>query len=321
MLPVSQLKYIIRGSSQMKESKSYPTSASEYKLLEEIGNGASATVYRATCLPFQEIVAVKCVDLDRGDIDLDCIALEARTMRLIDHPNLVTAHCSFVVEHYLWVVMPFMTEGSCLHIMQTAYPGGFKESAIAAILKEVLKALQYLHEQGHIHRDVKAGNILVDSGGVVKLCDFGATAWVFDKGDRQRSRYTFVGTPCWMAPDVLTQGKGYNFKADIWSLGITALELAHGHAPFSKDPPNKVFLMKIQSVSPQLNKDKKFSKSFKEITTMCLQKDPTKRPTAEKLLKNSFFKNAKFLNSLSFNLLHGHPPLWERVKTLKGDTK
>ncbi|THG04963.1 hypothetical protein TEA_010150 [Camellia sinensis var. sinensis] len=118
--------------------------------------------------------------------------------------------------------------GSCLHLMKIAYPDGFEEFAIGSILKETLKALEYLHEHGHIHRDVK-------------LADFGVSACMFDKGDRQRSRNTFVGTPCW---------------ADIWSFGITALELAHGHAPFSKYPP-----MKNAPPGLDYDRDKKFSKS------------------------------------------------------------
>lgn len=146
-------------------------------------------------------------------------------MSLIDHPNVIKAYCSFVVTQCLWVVMPFMAEGSCLHIMKIAYPDGFEEPVICSVLKEALKALDYLHKHGHIHRDVKvkdpyqhnysvnvedlaeiadlryvvlqAGNILLDSTGVVKLGDFGVSACMFDKGNRQRSRNTFVGTPCW----------------------------------------------------------------------------------------------------------------------------
>ncbi|KAM6557775.1 hypothetical protein CsatB_004794 [Cannabis sativa] len=300
-------------------SKNFSAKREDYQLLEEVGYGASATVFRAIYIPLNEVVAVKCLDLDRCNSNLDDIRREAQTMSLIDHPNVVTAFCSFVVDRNLWVVMPFMAEGSCLHLMKIAYPDGFEEAAIGSILKETLKALDYLHRQGHIHRDVKAGNILLDTNGIVKLADFGVSACMFDAGDRQRSRNTFVGTPCWMAPEVLQPGNGYNFKADIWSLGITALELAHGHAPFSKYPPMKVLLMTIQNAPPGLDydRDKKFSKSFKEMVAMCLVKDQTKRPTAEKLLKHSFFKHAKPPELSVKKLFADLPPLWNRVKALQ----
>ncbi|XP_021757743.1 serine/threonine-protein kinase 10-like isoform X1 [Chenopodium quinoa] len=299
--------------------RSYSVNSNDYKLLEEIGFGASATVFRAIYLPYNEVVAIKCLDLDRCNSNLDDIRREAQMMSLIDHPNVVRAFCSFVVDRNLWVVMPFMAEGSCLHLMKTAYPDGFEEPVICSILKETLKALEYLHQHGHIHRDVKAGNILLDTNGLVKLADFGVSACMFDSGDRQRSRNTFVGTPCWMAPEVLQPGSGYNFKADIWSFGITALELAHGHAPFSKYPPMKVLLMTIQNAPPGLDydRDKKFSKSFKEMVAMCLVKDQAKRPTAEKLLKHSFFKHAKPPELSVKKLLADLPPLWDRVKALQ----
>ncbi|XP_009588542.1 uncharacterized protein [Nicotiana tomentosiformis] len=299
--------------------RNYSANPNDYKLLEEVGYGASATVYRAIYLPFNEVIAVKCLDLDRCNSNLDDIRREAQTMSLIDHPNVIKSFCSFVVDSYLWVVMPFMAEGSCLHLMKIAYPDGFEESAICSMLKETLKALEYLHRHGHIHRDVKAGNILLDTNGIVKLGDFGVSACMFDSGDRQRSRNTFVGTPCWMAPEVLQPGTGYDFKADIWSLGITALELAHGHAPFSKYPPMKVLLMTIQNAPPGLDydRDKKFSKSFKEMVAMCLVKDQNKRPTAEKLLKHSFFKNAKPPELSVKKLFADLPPLWHRVKALQ----
>ncbi|KAL1556403.1 non-specific serine/threonine protein kinase [Salvia divinorum] len=299
--------------------KTYSANPNDYRLLEEVGYGASATVYRAIYLPYNEVVAVKCLDLDRCHSNLDDIRREAQTMSLIDHINVIKSFCSFVVDRNLWVVMPFMAEGSCLHLMKIAYQEGFEESAIGSILKETLKALEYLHHHGHIHRDVKAGNILMDSDGAVKLADFGVSACMFDRGDRQRSRNTFVGTPCWMAPEVLQPGTGYDFKADIWSFGITALELAHGHAPFSKYPPMKVLLMTIQNAPPGLDydRDKRFSKSFKEMVAMCLVKDQTKRPTAEKLFKHSFFKNAKPPELIVKKLFVDLPPLWKRVKDLQ----
>uniref|UniRef100_A0A0D9VNL9 Protein kinase domain-containing protein n=1 Tax=Leersia perrieri TaxID=77586 RepID=A0A0D9VNL9_9ORYZ len=315
----SSLPAAAAGAGAAAAVPAFTASPGDYRLLEEVGYGANAVVYRAVFLPSNRIVAVKCLDLDRVNSNLDDVRKEAQTMSLIDHPNVIRGYCSFVVDHNLWVIMPFMAEGSCLHLMKVAYPDGFEEPVICSILKETLKALDYLHQQGHIHRDVKAGNILMDSPGIVKLGDFGVSACMFDRGDRQRSRNTFVGTPCWMAPEVLQPGAGYNFKADIWSFGITALELAHGHAPFSKYPPMKVLLMTLQNAPPGLDydRDKRFSKSFKEMVAMCLVKDQTKRPTAEKLLKHSFFKNAKPPELTVKSILTDLPPLWDRVKALQ----
>ncbi|OWM71537.1 hypothetical protein CDL15_Pgr005724 [Punica granatum] len=299
--------------------KKFPLYGKDYKLYEEVGEGVSATVYRALCIPLNKIVAIKVLDLEKCNNDLDGIRREVQTMCLINHPNLLQAHCSFTSGHNLWVVMPYMAGGSCLHIMKSAYPEGFEEPVIATLLREVLKALVYLHAQGHIHRDVKAGNILIDSNGAVKLADFGVSACMFDTGDRQRSRNTFVGTPCWMAPEVMQQLHGYDFKADIWSFGITALELAHGHAPFSKYPPMKVLLMTLQNAPPGLDyeRDKRFSKAFKDLVAACLVKDPKKRPTSEKLLKHAFFKHARSTDYLSRTILEGLAPLGERFSRLK----
>ncbi|CAA0833747.1 Protein kinase superfamily protein [Striga hermonthica] len=299
--------------------KKFPLNSKDYELYEEVGEGVSATVYRAHCVPLNEIVAIKVLDLEKCNNDLDNIRREVQTMILIDHPNLLRAHCSFTAGHNLWVVMPYMAGGSCLHIMKSAYPEGFEEPVIATLLREVLKALVYLHHHGHIHRDVKAGNILLDCDGSVKLADFGVAACMYDTGDRQRSRNTFVGTPCWMAPEVMQQLHGYDFKADIWSFGITALELAHGHAPFSKYPPMKVLLMTLQNAPPGLDyeRDKRFSKSFKEMVAACLVKDPKKRPSSEKLLKHAFFKHARSNEYLDRTILNGLNPLGERFRVLK----
>ncbi|KAI3500871.1 hypothetical protein L1887_36698 [Cichorium endivia] len=299
--------------------KKFPLDAKDYKLYEEIGEGVSASVYRALCIPLNETVAIKVLDLEKCNNDLDGIRREVQTMSLIEHPNLLRAYCSFTTGQSLWVVTPYMAAGSCLHIMKSSYQEGFEEPVIATLLREVLKALVYLHNHGHIHRDVKAGNILVDFNGSIKLADFGVSACMFDTGDRQRSRNTFVGTPCWMAPEVMQQLHGYDFKADIWSFGITALELAHGHAPFSKYPPMKVLLMTLQNAPPGLDyeRDKKFSKSFKDLVAACLVKDPKKRPSSEKLLKHPFFKNARTTEYLENTILNGLSQLGDRFRMLK----
>ncbi|XP_007024814.2 PREDICTED: serine/threonine-protein kinase BLUS1 isoform X1 [Theobroma cacao] len=301
------------------EKKKYPIGPEYYTLHEEVGQGVSASVHRAVCIPFNEIVAIKILDFERDNCDLNNISREAQTMILVDHPNVLKSHCSFVSDHNLWVVMPYMAGGSCLHILKAAYPDGFEEVVIATVLREVLKGLEYLHHHGHIHRDVKAGNILIDSRGAIKLGDFGVSACIFDSGDRQRMRNTFVGTPCWMAPEVMEQLHGYDFKADIWSFGITALELAHGHAPFSKYPPMKVLLMTLQNAPPGLDyeRDRKFSKSFKQMIASCLVKDPLKRPSAKKLLKHSFFKQARSNDYIARTLLDGLPALGDRIQALK----
>ncbi|KAJ0785326.1 putative protein kinase STE-STE20-Fray family [Helianthus annuus] len=301
------------------EKKKYPVGAEHYVLYEEVGQGVSASVFRAMCIPNNEIVAIKILDFERGNSDLNNISREAQTMILVDHPNVLKSHCSFVNDHNLWVVMPFMPGGSCLHILKSAHPDGFEEVVIATILREVLKALEYLHDHGLIHRDVKAGNILISENGAIKLGDLGVSACLFDSGDRQRTRNTFVGTPCWMAPEVMEQLHGYDFKADIWSFGITALELAHGHAPFSKYPPMKVLLMTLQNAPPGLDyeRDKKFSKSFKQMIASCLVKDPSKRPSAKKLLKHSFFRQAKSNEFIARKLLEGLPAIGDRLQALK----
>ncbi|XAR50436.1 Non-specific serine/threonine protein kinase [Bertholletia excelsa] len=301
------------------EKRKYPIGPEHYTLYEEVGQGVSASVHRALCVPFNEVVAIKILDFERDNCDLNNISREAQTMTLVDHPNVLKSHCSFVCDHNLWVVMPYMSGGSCLHILKAAHPDGFEEVVIATILREVLKGLEYLHHHGHIHRDVKAGNILIDSRGGIKLGDFGVSACMFDSGDRQRTRNTFVGTPCWMAPEVMEQLHGYDFKADIWSFGITALELAHGHAPFSKYPPMKVLLMTLQNAPPGLDyeRDKKFSKSFKQMIASCLVKDPSKRPSAKRLIKHSFFKQARSSDYISRTLLEGLPDLGDRIKALK----
>ncbi|EOA34992.1 hypothetical protein CARUB_v10020084mg [Capsella rubella] len=307
------------AGSSSSSSKRFPLYAKDYELFEEVGEGVSATVYRARCIALNEIVAVKILDLEKCRNDLETIRKEVHIMNLIDHPNLLRAHCSFIDSSSLWIVMPYMSGGSCFHLMKSVFPDGLEQPIIATLLREVLKALVYLHRQGHIHRDVKAGNILIHSRGVVKLGDFGVSACMFESGERMRPRNTFVGTPCWMAPEVMQQVDGYDFKADIWSFGITALELAHGHAPFSKYPPMKVLLMTLQNAPPRLDyeRDKKFSKSFRELIAACLVKDPKKRPTSAKLLKHPFFKHARSTDYLSRKILHGLSPLGERFQNLK----
>ncbi|KAG0058660.1 hypothetical protein BGZ89_001076 [Linnemannia elongata] len=287
----------------------------DYDIRLPIGYGSSAVVYNAYYKPLNRRVAIKVIDLDMFERNqIDELRRETQVMALCKHPNVLRVNGAFVTDSKLYIVTPYLSAGSCLDIMKTAYPEGFDEISIATILKQALQGLDYLHKNGHIHRDVKAGNLLVDDDGSVLLGDFGVSSSLMENGDRRGQRKTFVGTPCWMAPEVMEQA-GYDYKADIWSFGITAIELATGHAPFAKYPPIKVLMLTLSNDPPTLDREStkhRYSKLLKEMIDCCLQKDASRRPSAEKLLNHSFFKQAKKKSHLVTGLLHNLPPLEQR---------
>lgn len=293
----------------------YSSNPEDFELLEPIGFGSSATVYLSLYKPKDVKVAVKVIDMDSFERNqIDELRRETQVMSLCQHPNLLQVYCSYVVDSKLHIVMPYLAAGSCLEILKYSHPEGLEEIYIASILKQALLGLDYLHKNGHIHRDIKAGNLLVDEHGSVLLADFGVSSSLNDYGERNKLRKTFVGTPCWMAPEVMEQA-GYDHKADIWSFGITALELATGQAPLAKFPPIKVLMLTLSKEPPTLEREHtkyKYSKSFKEMIDMCLSKDPSKRPSAEKLLQHSFFKHVKKVTGITA-LIKDLPPIEKRV--------
>lgn len=295
----------------------FPLDFSQYELQQLIGRGATSEVFVAKCKSNGVQLAMKVIDLESCPIEIEHLRREVAFWSRSQHSNVVNYFGSFVNGSVLYIMMEYMSGGSVYEIMRFAYPRGFQdESQIAIILREVLKALAYFHENKQIHRDIKAGNVLMNDQGEIKIGDFGISADMLEQGQRKRARYTVIGTPCYMAPEVLNATHGYSEKADIWSLGITAIELALGSAPYSNLYPVEVIVRITNNPPPSLPDDGHFSSAFKDFVKCCLHKDPTKRSTAHELLNHKFVKTSKSTSELARSLLTNLPPLFERFEVI-----
>lgn len=293
----------------------FPHDIHKYKLQKLIGKGSTSEVYDAICLTNDKEISIKKIDLELTPLEIEVLRQEVAFWSSSQHPNIVGYYGSFVSGSILYIIMEIQKAGSIYDIMKFGYPNGFKsEEVIATILHEVLLSLQYIHESGQVHRDIKPGNVLVGSDGSIKLGDFGVAASILEQG-RKRARYTIIGTPCYMAPEVLAEVVGYTEKADIWSLGITAIEIATGSAPYSNLPYLEIIKRIINDPPPELPPGQ-FSQEFQDVVKQCLNHDNNKRPSAAQLLKHPFFAQAKDKQFIISEIISKIPSLADRFSMM-----
>eukprot|EP00041_Stephanoeca_diplocostata_P012799 m.215350 g.215350 ORF g.215350 m.215350 type:complete len:731 (-) comp19094_c0_seq1:169-2361(-) len=260
-----------------------------FEIISQIGSGSYGSVHKALIKRTGKLAAVKKINMEDGEEYAD-IENEISMLETCDHENVVAYYGSFRKDNVMWICMEFCGGGSVSDIyngLQTH----LSEPEICAVMYFSLKGLQYLHKEHKIHRDIKGGNILLTEKGEVKLADLGVSAQLNSTIAKKKS---FIGTPYWIAPEIIAVEMklgpdGYTTRCDIWSLGITAIELAERAPPMFDLHPMRALYLIPKNPPPKLN-DKKWSKDFKEWLKNCLIKNPTKRPDCDDLLKFSWFK-------------------------------
>ncbi|TCD69516.1 signal transducing kinase of the PAK [Steccherinum ochraceum] len=261
-----------------------------YRNLVKIGAGASGGVYTAYQVGTNLSVAIKQMDLEKQP-KKDLIINEILVMRASRHPNIVNYIDSFLYKNELWVVMEYMEGGSLTDVVTANL---MSEGQIAAVSRETALGLEHLHKHGVIHRDIKSDNVLLSMNGDVKLTDFGFCAQISDGAKRT----TMVGTPYWMAPEVVTR-KEYGPKVDIWSLGIMAIEMIEGEPPYLNQNPLKALYLIATNGTPTIANPESLSSTFRDYLAKTLEVDVEKRPNASELLQHPFFKLCEPLRTLA----------------------
>uniref|UniRef100_A0A914LTH2 non-specific serine/threonine protein kinase n=1 Tax=Meloidogyne incognita TaxID=6306 RepID=A0A914LTH2_MELIC len=262
----------------------------KYQLIDKIGVGATGNVWTARCKFTGEVVAVKRMAF-KSQPKKEMLLTEIKVMQQYKHKNLVNYIDSYLVgADDLWVIMDFLNGGNLTDVVVKTE---LDEGQIAAVLKECLLALDFLHKHSIIHRDIKSDNVLLGMDGAVKLTDFGFCAQL-QPGSK---RATIIGTPYWMAPEIVNKTK-YNYKVDIWSLGIMALEMIDGEPPYLSETPLRAIYLIAQNGKPEIRRMAELSEEFLDLINRCLCVDPNERADTEELLNHPFIARSKSLECL-----------------------
>ncbi|KAG2150611.1 kinase-like domain-containing protein [Suillus clintonianus] len=273
---------------------SQPTVHQLFRRLETVGRGAYGSVHKGVHIPTGNIVALKIINLDTADDDVEAIQREVALLtQLRDAPNVTKYYGCYLDGPRVWIAMEFAQGGSVRTLMQTSKDRVLEERFIVLITREVVIGLNYLHKSAIIHRDIKAANILITATGKVMICDFGVSAL---SATTTSKRNTLMGTPNWMAPEVAQPVPAYDSKADIWSLGIMIYEMVKGAPPHS-DLRDAIKVMQlITKVQPPQLAEADGSKEMREFVSHCLKASPSERFSADELIRTKWMKSVSKAN-------------------------